>query len=344
MTKNILRAALLSTALAGIAGAASAAGTAPGQVVTNTIDLTYSSGGTTIQRPAAATVTFKVDRKVDFALAGQDASQTVSVEQGSTGQVMVWRLENEGNDISGYDLTVTQSGSVNLTYDKTGSGAKGTYSVYVGTSATDSAGDVLYDTDGVVSIGNIAADGVRFIKIKANFPDTIADGSKATFELAATALNAGTTTPTTMVRGQGLDGVDTILVNPSPDGKGIEKSSEEYIVSAPKLTASKTLVVVSENFNGNFACATAAPESGAEAAIPGACIEYTISVSNAADATSSARDLTIADVLPSDITYRAIYANNGFTTVDYASGKVTATVTTLPAGATASFKVRASVK
>jgi uncharacterized repeat protein (TIGR01451 family) len=281
---------------------------------------------------------------VDFALAGQDASQTVSVEQGSTNQIMVWRLENEGNDTSGYDLTVAQSGSLNLTYDKTGSGAKGTYSVYVGTSATDSAGDVLYDTDGIVNIGNIAADGIRFIKIKASFRDTDTDGSKATFELAATALNAGTTTPTIAVRGQGLMGIDTILVNSNAEGQAVEKSTEEYIVTAPKLTASKTVTVVSENLNGSFACATAAAVAGAEAAVPGACIEYTISVTNAADTTSAARDLTITDALPADVTYRAIYANNGFTTVNHAAGTITATVTTLAKGATASFTVRASVK
>lgn len=342
MTKSFLRAALMSTAILGMAGAAQAAGTAPGVSVTNSIDLSYTSSGNTISRPDAASVSFVVDRKVDFIFEGQDSPSMVAVEQGASEVWLTFRLQNEGNDSSAYDIDLTRTGALGLTYDATGSGAEGTYSVYVGPSANPGdAADVLYDVAGVVSLGDLAADDIVYVKIRANIPDSAVNGQSDQFDVVATALDAGTSTPTVEVTGQGLSAVDTIFADTNTDG--VEADAAGFQVQAPDLSASKTVVVISENLDGTFDCATGSPDPSAEAAVPGACLEYTISVTNGAGASAAADSLQVSDILPADLTFEGIASNTGFDTVVESGGTITADKLSLPIGDTATFTFRASV-
>lgn len=335
------RALRLAIALFLLGGAAHAAGTEPGTSISSTVSISYSSGGTTITQDDAASVEFVVDRKVDFSFQGQDAGGTVLADQGAAEQVMVYRLENEGNDASGYDIDVANTGDIGLTHDPAGAGEPGTYSVYVGTETEFAPEDALYDHDGTTNIGDLAADAVRFIKIVAHVPGGAPDAASDVFDITATALDAGTNTVTTEVTGQGLQGVDTIFTDPEENGS--ESASESYVIQAPQLSADKTAAVVSENLSGDFDCGSGAAETGAEAAVPGACVEYTISVSNADDASTDAVNVIITDELPDGITFAGIAANTGFDSVNEASGTVSAELSALPPGSTASIRIRATV-
>ena len=338
---HLARAFTAAALLSLTAGGALAAGTEPGTSVSSTVSISYSSGGTTITQDDAASVEFVVDRKVDFSFQGQDAGGTVLADQGADEQVMVFRLENEGNDSSGYDIDVASAGDIGLTHDPAGGGEPGTYSVYVGTESELAAEDAVYDHDGTTTIGDLPADAVRFVKIVAHVPGDVDDAATDTFDVIATALNAGTNTVTTEVTGQGLQGVDTIFTDPGEDGT--EQATESYVIQAPQLTADKTAAVVSENLSGDFDCGGGAAEAGAEAAVPGACVEYVISVSNAEEASTDAVNVTITDELPEGITFAGIAANTGFDAVNEASGTVTAELAALPPGATASVRIRATV-
>lgn len=335
------RAFAVATLLSVSGGAALAAGTEPGTSVSSTVSISYSSGGTTITQDDAASVEFVVDRKVDFSFQGQNAGGTVLADQGAEDQVMLFRLENEGNDASGYDIAVATAGDIGLTHDPAGGGAPGTYSVYVGPEAELAPEDAVYDHGGTTTIGDLPADAVRFVKIVAHVPGDVGDAAADTFDVTATALDAGTSTVTTEVTGQGLQGIDTIFTDPGEDGT--EQDTAQFVIQAPQLSADKTATVISENLSGDFDCGTGAAESGAEAAVPGACVEYLISVSNAEEASSDAVNVIITDDLPEGITYAGIAANTGFDTVNEAGGTVTAELSALSPGATASVSIRATV-
>jgi uncharacterized repeat protein (TIGR01451 family) len=342
--KRALAPLLLSAAsMAMFAGAAHAAGTTAGTTITNTVDLSYDSGGGTITRANAASVDFMVDRKVDFALVGQAATDTNAVEQGAADQEMVFLVNNEGNAPSGYDIDVSASGTVGLTYDPTGSGAEGTYSVYTSPNATGGP-DTLYDVTGTVNAGDIAADANFYVRIIAHIPENATDGDFDTFNVTATALDPGTTTPSAELRTAGINAQDTLLAEgdlatETPDGKVTD--TEYYMVQAPDLSAAKSVLVLSENLDGNFDCLNGTAEAGAAIFTPGACVEYSISVSNAGS--SGAANLTLTDDIPTSMTFVAITDIVGFTSVTEDAGTVTATHTSLANGDTASFKIRATV-
>ncbi|MGL4413396.1 hypothetical protein [Roseinatronobacter monicus] len=86
--------------------------------------------------------------------------------------------------------------------------------------------------------------------------------------------------------------------------------------------------------------------------MPGACVEYTIEVTNAADASSSATNVAISDTVSNNLSIDAVTnitysgTNEGdATTTTQPDGNPTveALIATLPAGVTATFRIRATV-
>jgi len=340
--KKALRAALLSTALVGIGSAAMAAGTQPGVNITNSIDVTYTSGTTTINRTGESPVSFVVDRMVDFILEGQDASATVTVSQGSAQEQLTFRLLNEGNDTSGYDIDVAASGTIGLTYDSGNTGAAGTYSIYVGPNpgAYDSGTDTPYDPTGTASLGDLAADAELYVKVLASIPGSAVDGQTDTFTVTATALDAGTSTVTVEAAAPDISVVDTFFAD--TDADGVEQDSEAYLVSAPIMSATKTSRVISENLAGTFDCAAGAIVSGDEAFVPGACVEYTLTVTNG-NATAPATSITVTDALPAEVSFVNVFSNTGFDTVTESGGTITATLGSLAANSSAETVIRVTI-
>jgi uncharacterized repeat protein (TIGR01451 family) len=93
-------------------------------------------------------------------------------------------------------------------------------------------------------------------------------------------------------------------------------------------------------------CATAPQVVIAEQfAIPGACIEYTITVSNTSTTGTAATNVAISDPLPGQITFAAFHSSTS--TFDAgpleSGGTVSATKTTLGAGTSVSLVVRAII-
>lgn len=337
-----LRSLLLTSAMIAAGGMAHAGGTTPGTNVSNSIDISYSSGGNTINRTNAASVSFVVDRKVDLLLQGQDAGGLVTVQQGSNVEQLTYRLVNQGNDASGYDIDVANSGAIGLTYDATGGGAEGTYSVYIGNSpGAVSGSDVLYDAAGTTNIGDVAADGEVYVKIVANIPAASQDGDTDAFDVTATALDAGTNTITTETASPSINTVDTILADPGTNG--FEVVTESYKVTAPVLSATKTSTIASENIGGSFTCASDPVDPAAKAYVPGGCVEYTITVTNDGAASSAASNLSVSDAIPGDLTFAGILSQSGFDNVSESGGTVTATAASLAPGSTATTVVRATI-
>ncbi|TNC52363.1 DUF11 domain-containing protein [Rubellimicrobium rubrum] len=313
---------------------------APGTTVTNSIDLSYSSGGTTISTTGAATASFRVDRKINLNVTGLDASATVFAEQGANDPVLTFLVDNLGNATQGFDINVASSGALGLTYDPAGTGAEGTFWITIGTTQAVGANEPVYNANGLVNAADLAPNGKFYVHVRANVANNAASGQSRNFDVTATALESGTANAVAQLLGQGLNGVDTVFADPGTDGR--QTAAETLRINAPALTASKTVTVISENRDGTFNCANGQPDSGAQAAIPGACIEYTITISNAATATLPARNLTITDALPAGVAFARL-DRGGFSTVTQSAGTVTGNLTNLAPGGTASFTIRATV-
>ena len=369
MVKTGFRSLLLGLALTLGATGMAAAQTAPGTVVSNTIDLTYQSGTGTpvITQDDVATVTFQVDRKIDVAVTAQAGSGQQAAVPGQDTVVLPFEVENLGNDTQGFDIDVVISagGTLGLTYSATATTTLGQYYVVISADATLGS-DTPYDTANPANAGDLAAGGSYFALIVANVPLSATDGLQDTFEVTATATTAGSATAVTEDRTQGLNGVNTVfadaasnssLTSSEIDGAetGADKDETRLLVTAPIITATKTVGVLSENLpSAPFTCASdSATAVSTLAAIPGACLEYTITVTNDGGASTAATNIELQDVLPSGVTFAGVssitYTGNGAgsatTTTEPANsgGTVTATIGTLPADTTATFTIRVTV-
>jgi len=336
--------------LTSAAPAAFAAGTEAGTSVSNSIDVSYSSGGETITIEDADTATFVVDRRVDLSVEGQDGGKTVTAASGANDQVLSFLLTNEGNDASGYDLDISSTGTLGLTYDPTGAGTDGTYYTVLSADNSFDAGDTVVDLTGATNTLDLAADGQSYVLVVTNIGATTADGLQDVFTVTATALDAGTNTVSqqTPDASMTLAAEDTVFAD--TDNDGTENDAETLVVTAPQLTFSKTVAIVDENIDGSLsaaACASATIDASATAAVPGSCLEYTISITNDSSATSAASTIVIGDTIPAEETY-AGSTTGDFDSVTYdagtgVKGTVTGTLSTLAAGATAEFTLRVLV-
>ncbi|SER86912.1 conserved repeat domain-containing protein [Tranquillimonas rosea] len=332
----------LATALAGAlaAPAVLADGQPSGTAISNSISVVYESGGDQIELPGVASADFTVDQRVSFAFAALDDSATVNVEPGASAQEIRFLLTNTGNEPVPFDIDIEAlEDQLGLTFDPAGDGAEGTYSVFL---QPEEGGEATsFDPNGTVATPAVAVDGSLIVVVRATIPRSASDGQLTALRATATPLAPGGGGPQGAVTGQGLDGID--IVYGDDGGDGTEQGEVSYQVLAPLLSAMKDVIVVSENRAGGFSCGNGPPEPGAEAFIPGACVEYTITLSNAPEASSPATTLSFNDTLPENVTYDAIAANNGFDNVEVADGVISGTVGSLVPGASATVRVRATV-
>ena len=365
---------LLSFGTVGIAAAQNV--TAADTVVTNTITLSFdgaNNGGTQtrIDLPATAgmTETFRVARKIDLTLVADQASQELQVLPNQTTATIQFTLTNLGNPnpagaAQDFHINVantgTLAGSAALTYSATASTTLGEYYVTVD--------DAAYDV-GTPTAVSLASNGTATVRVIANIPSGATDGLADVFTVTAIAVDSGVAV--TESRTADLDDLDRVFADAasttsmtgstaaSPldvalNGQAVAET--RMLVAAPQLSATKTAVVLDEGL-GTFDCdagtGTATPASAPRSPIPGACVEYTITVENDASASADATAVTISDVLPSDVTFAGVstvaYTGAGAGTASTttepanATGTVTVTIGTLPVDTTATFRIRVTV-
>ncbi len=337
---------LASTSAALILGAgmpALAAGTAADTEVINSIDVNYNSDTTPISMPNAASDTFRVDEKVNFALVAQNGT-TVSVNPTDANATLTFLLTNSGNEARSFDIDVAQSDNgdpMGLTYDPTNSGAAGTWSFYTSPNATGGP-DTGYNPNGVTGFGPVAADGSIYLKIKAHVPEGATQGQEDTFNVTVRPVDATGTTIAT--QDASFDPATTEIVFGDIGFDGTEESTKTFFVNAAMITATKTVALVSENRDGTFDCANDVAEAGPlEAFIPGACVEYTITLKNDAGAGKNADNFRFTDIIPSGVSYVNTRDNTGFDEILIGAGTVTGTVNSMAPGGTATVKIRARI-
>lgn len=283
-----------------------AAGTAQGVGITNTVNVNYQVGGVA-QTQQTAGDTFVVDRKVIFTLAEKAVTGTTTVNPGQAAAKTTFILSNASNDT--LDFTITPSQIVGGTASHGGTDAFNVTNLLV---CLDANADNNCDSaaTATLTINDLIADANTTILIVGDIPLTATNTQVAGVTLTAAALNSNGTaiTAATDLTANGAGTVETVFADAAKSGNGgtsiardgIDVATDDYTVSAAVLSVFKSSRVIFDNLNGpNTNGDPTNPKS-----VPGATVEYCISVSNAASG-ALATNINISDLVPTNMTYVA---------------------------------------
>ena len=278
-----------ATAIALLIGQqAMAEGTDAGTQIDNTATVNYSVG--TVQQTALTdTVSFVVDRRVDFTLTVVD--ETVeAIAPGQQDVFVDFLVAHTGNsdldfDISVADLIGDSFGTPAVTDNVNLNNVEWAVS-----AQTVAGGDSDPVQGGPQFIDELPEDAAIRIRVwgDADFVLGLVNGDASGVALTVTAHEAGAAglgaILTAAVSNDDAT-VDNVLNDAGNDGT--ETASDGWQVSAPDLTVTKAYAVFSDPLNSGYP-------------IPGAVIEYTVTIENS-NATQ-ADDVYLSDFIDSDVT------------------------------------------
>jgi len=288
---------------------AAAAGTAAGTSIDNAASVDYQVNSISQDTITSSTASFLVDRKVNLTVV-TDESAAVNVTPGSSNNVITFTLTNSGNATFDFNVSAEALSGGSAKFSGTDNIDASSTAVYVesGTTVGYQSGE-----DTATSVNDLAADGTIKVYIVASFGTALSDNDIASYYLLAEAREASDGSALTADTGGDQTGVmeDVFAEGDGPatgDTNRDAKHSDfaDYQVQAASLSVSKSSTVISDPVNS-----TTSP-----LAIPGAVVEYTITVSNAAGA-ETATSITITDNLNTEIATNGTLAFNADT---YASG------------------------
>ncbi len=274
-----------------------AAGTTQGTSVLNNVSVDYQVNGVS-QTQQTASDTFVVDRKIIFTLAEKAPIGTTSVSPGQTLQKTTFILSNTSNDT--LDFVLTPSQIVGGTAAHGGTDAFNVTNLLV---CLDANADNNCDAapTATLTIDNLIADANTTILVLGDIPLSATNGQVAGVTLSAAALNSNGTAivAATDATVNGAATVETIFADTVKSGNGgasaardgIDVATDDYTVASALLSVFKTSQVISDGVSAsNFK------------SVPGAVVEYCISVANAAGG-ATATNVTISDLVPTNTSY-----------------------------------------
>jgi uncharacterized repeat protein (TIGR01451 family) len=204
------------------------------------------------------------------------------------GAVTRYRVTNTGNATHDYRLTATNAGVAPFAppadnFDMTG------LAVFVEDGTTPGY-QVAEDT--ATFIDELAADGAADVYILGTVPGVQVNNDVSAVTLTAVTADGGGAAvlgaDTTETAGADTAAVDVVFGDTGNDGT--EGTPGGYQVSSASLTITKTSAIISDPFNGTGAN---------RKRIPGAVIEYTVTIANAGPA--AATGITVSDDLTTEI-------------------------------------------
>jgi uncharacterized repeat protein (TIGR01451 family) len=286
-----------------------AAGTASSTSITNQVTIDYQVG--TVNQPQITdATTFVVDNLVDLAVSTLDGA-IVDVSPGATAMVLRFQLDNEGNTTQDFLLSAvglatggpyaTPFGNQNDAFDAdTGTNPVRIFLDNTPQAATSGYTPGAWEGVGtetpVTYIDELAADNSVTLYIVIDIPAGQPDGDMAIYGLLAQVAGGGgagsqgaaiagddsgsaDTAGVDIVFGDAVGADDPDQTNPD----GYHSSRSVYRIASATLAAAKTSQVVWDPIN-----AASNPK-----AIPGARVEYTITVDNTGG--SAANNVVITD-------------------------------------------------
>lgn len=271
-------------------------------LITNTVNVNYEVGGVA-QAQIQATNAFRVDRKILFSVAERASTGTTSVTSGQQNGVVAFTVTNDSNDTLDFALDATNT-AVNTTIG----GGRGSDSINVSNFeyAIDTNNNGVLDGSEAfvtsLTLNNVAKNTTVSILVRSDIP-VAANGSVAVVQLQVTALEAAggaitavddtvaNTADFTSGTFQTIFAEDLTPAQGNTSRDGVSWAWDDYTVSAPVLTVFKSSVIISDGVSASN------PK-----AIPGAVVEYCISVANASGA-ATATNLSISDLVPTNTSY-----------------------------------------
>lgn len=256
--------------------AAQAVGTVAGTPITNTAQVSYTSGVTTVN-VNSNTTTLTVAEIVNVNVTVQTPS--VSVAAGAAQRVVVVRVTNTGNGPETFRLT----GNSVVAGDDFDPVPNAPF-IYFDTDGSGdlSAADIAYTPGGNDPV--LTADQFATVLIVNSIPAGLTNGAAGRTQLTANSLT-GTGAPGTVFAGQGVGGVDAVIGTSG----GTQIGTGTYVVTGLQITAVKSQVIV-DQFGG------AHP-------IPGARINYHLVITPSGS--GSATGVIFTDAIPTNTTYVA---------------------------------------
>ena len=332
----------LSVSLAALllSQASFAGGTTAGTVVNNTATISYSVGGAPQADITSAVADFTVDRKVDLTVTGNSGTNIIvapSTSRTVTGNKLTYVLSNDGNDAQDFQLSVTHLGTEDF---DAGTGTVTApqapqaceYTVAIGTGAAGAA-NAMTATPTIT----LAKDETATIEVTCSMPNRpdVKDGDLSTIDVLATAVDAGGATMAESTGADQEDAIDVVLADgtgtatDAADRNAKHSATQTYEIDVPMLAVFKKSQVLEDPLNG-----TTNPKR-----IPGAIVEYTITIENTSD--SAASGLTVTDILTAAVAGEVefvagsiVNASGTGSNFDAASNTVTATGISVPVGTT----------
>lgn len=255
----------------GLAAGAQAAGTAANTTVSNSATVSYSVGAVAQTPITSNASTFLVDRKVNLNVT---AGSGTSVTPGSTAQAVIYTVTNTGNDTDNFTLLATNQTGDNFDVSN----------IKIYRDNGDNVFNAGTDTLVSAAVAFTADQSIKFF-IVSDIPGTAVNAQTSVVNLKAT-------TGYTATAGADTAGVDTVFADTGNDGT--ENANNTYTVASATLAVVKSVVVISDPVNG----------ASNPKAIPGAVMEYTITVTNSST-TTAATAVTLTDAIPANTTYVA---------------------------------------
>ncbi len=300
-----------------------ALGTAAGTDIDNTAEITYSVGGTPqteIESSEAGNstpgdgngtaTTFVVDKKVDILVTtGTD----VPAVPGETGKPITFTVLNEGNSTESFDLVPSQVATGD-DFDSTGCTVTSPASPV--SLAADASATVTVECDIPAAGGAVANGADSFVDLEASINGVTESAGADTAAGVEVVFADDTGTPT--------DGANR---------NGSHSATSTYVINTADITVAKTSAIISDPSNG-----TTNPKR-----IPGATVQYSITVSNATGA-ADATGIVISDAIPANLTIVSTTISGGTSSTASAAGQnVSSAPFALTAGQTATLVVTATI-
>ena len=292
---------------------AMAIGTDPGIGVDNTAIVSYSVGGNVQPDETSNTVTFVVDRRINFTVVRQGIALT-PVTAGDTQVYVEYLVQNLSNGDLPFNFDFNQltsgDGDIYAGFPDTDIDMD-TVSVHVAQTSNAVEGSALPpdNTDPATFPGNVPEDHYFRVRLYADAPDVAPNNSVAGLELLVTAVDPLTSNPAleslTWTEGA-VDNVFAFAGTPvGPETHAIARDRDGFLIQSATLSVVKSQAVISGPFGG-------------DRALPGARIEYTITISNTG--TAGATSISIADDIDVDVTFVTDAYNGNASNVVFDAG------------------------
>lgn len=315
---GLLQRSVLVAAALLLAQSANAAGTDAGTAVSNTATVSFDVGGNAQTPVESNAADFVVDRRVDFTVTEVGVGLT-QVAPGDTDAFVEFIVTNLSNGDLDFNLAFAQLGSADG--DVKGAGSTDSEvdmnNLRISVSAASDdlpGGNAPGDgpdpvVGGGTAIDNLPEDDSIRVRIFADTPLALTNGAIANVRLDVTAADPASGVNLSESVGWDPATVENVFANASgadAGGNATESEDDGFEVASAALVISKTQAVISDPF-------------GSGKAIPGARVEYTITIDNsggAADATT----ISISDIVDADVTFVADAYNGNASNVSFDGG------------------------